>query len=113
MIRNWVCVLALAAAATGCGLEDQAPPNLTGPSEFALSLTVSASADRLPRDGAAQSTITVIARNETGSPATNRRIRLSASGPANTVLSASEVVTGSDGRASFSVTAPPSSSIGD
>jgi hypothetical protein len=122
MLTNWnlqrnvasaVATLGAAVLLSGCTIDGQSAPNINAPSEFALTITASASTDRVQRDGASQSTITVVARNETGAPAAGRRILVSATGPASTALSASEIVTGADGRASFSITAPPSTTVGD
>lgn len=105
--------LTAALAASSCGLDKQVPPGISGPSEFSLSLNTSVSATTIERNGAAQSTITIQARNEAGGPAEGRRILLSATGPTGTTLSAGEVTTLADGRATFAVTAPPSTSVGD
>lgn len=108
--------LALALAAVGlagCAIEEQSAPGMIGPSEFALALTTSVSPEIILRNGTAQATITVTARNESGAPAVGRRILVSATGPNTTVLSATEIVTGADGRGSVTITAPASASVGD
>src|SRR6185295_9813771 len=102
----------IAIGVSGCSIEEQSPPSVTGPSESALVLSTSVSATQVQRDGASQSTITVNARGVQG-PAAGRRFLVSATGPTNTTLSASEIVTDALGQATVSVTAPPSGTLGD
>ncbi|HSC28224.1 MAG TPA: PKD domain-containing protein [Vicinamibacterales bacterium] len=101
----------LSAAGVACTIDSQEPPPLTGPSEFALSITVSASPDILPQDGHAQSVITVTARDANGSPVRDRTLRaeiqVAGARTAFGTLSSSTAVTGGDGRATFVYTAPP------
>ena len=52
---------ALIATGFGCTLKEQEAPPLSGPSEFAKSITVSVSPDILSQDGSSQSRITVSA----------------------------------------------------
>jgi PKD repeat protein len=106
-------ILAGVLAGAGCSLEEQTPPGISGPSEFALSLTASVTSNVIQRDGSAQSTISITARNEVGAPAVGRRILISTNAPASTGISATEVVTDGSGRATVTVTAPPSGSVGD
>lgn len=96
---------ALSGALAGCSLEDQSAPSFTGPSEFALSVTMSATPDQLPRDGSSQSVVTVTVRNASGEPVAGRRLSVSAT---IGTVSADDVVTGSDGRATFTFVAPAS-----
>jgi PKD repeat protein len=113
MMRHALVGLLICTAVSGCSLEDQAPPSISGPSEFALSLVTTQSASTISRDGSSQATITVIARNSTGAPAANQRFLLSLNGPTGTQISASEITTDAAGRATVSVVAPASSSTGD
>lgn len=99
-----------ALAATGCSLGDQSAPSLTGPSEFGLSVTMTASPDQLPRDGSSQSVISVIARDAQGRPVANQRMTIGLSSGA-AAASASEVITDASGRATFSITAPTMGSV--
>jgi PKD repeat protein len=99
----------LAASLTGCGVESQDAPSLIGPSGFGQSVTLTASPDRLPRDASSQSVVTVFVRNESGRPVTGQRVTL---GTSAGTLSQAEVVTGSDGRATFTLTAPPAGTVG-
>jgi large repetitive protein len=104
-------LLLAAAAVTGCTLDKQAAPSLTGPSEYGLSVTMTASPDQLPRDGSAQSMITLTARDENGKPVSGQRFTLGVNGASGVGLSQTEVTTGSDGRATFVVSAPPSTAL--
>jgi PKD repeat protein len=103
-------VALLAAGLAACGVQNQEAPSLIGPSGFAQSVNLTASPDRLPRDGSSQSMVTVTVRNESGQAVSGQRVII---GSTAGTLSAAEVVTGSDGRATFSVTAPPSGSVGN
>jgi PKD repeat protein len=108
--------LVLASIVSGaCSLDKQEMPALSGPSELALSIALAATPDQLPRDGASQSVVTVTARDAQSKPLAGQRISLSLAGgaPQGATLSQSEVVTGSSGQATFSVTAPSPGSIGD
>lgn len=100
--------LAVGALASSCSLENAAAPGLTAPSEFGLSVTLSATPDQLPRDGSSRSTISVQVRDAQQRPVSGQRLSVSAS--AGTV-SQSEVVTGNDGRATFSFIAPAQSVV--
>ena len=103
-------LLALALAVVGCGIESQKAPSLIGPSGFGQSVTLNAVPDRLPRDGRSQSVVTITVRNDSGQAVSGQRVTL---GSNIGSLSQAEVVTGSDGRASFTVTAPPPGSTGN
>jgi PKD repeat protein len=100
--------VALSGALAGCSLEDQAAPSFTGPSEFAVAVNVSASPDRLPRDGRSQSVVTLTAVDPNGRAISAQRFSLTSS-PSSAALSTTEVMTDSSGRAVFTVTAPPAS----
>jgi PKD repeat protein len=103
-------VLAAAVAAAGCSLKKTETPALAGPSEFALSLTLMASPDILTQDGASESTILILARDSSGQAVKNLPLRLDVLVNSVVVdfgrLSAKNVVTGSDGRATAYYTAP-------
>lgn len=107
--RAGVAILA-SLLITGCTLDNGAAPAVTGPSEFGLSVTLSASPDQLPRDGVSQSVVTVTVRDEASRPVAGRR--LVAATTAGT-LSATDVVTSSEGRATFAFIAPEPGTIGD
>src|SRR5688572_4496734 len=106
-----VLVLMTAAFGAACTLADMSPPPLAGPSEFSTSLTISANPDVLSLDGASQSLITVEARDVNGQllPNVPLRVEILADGQPTDFgsLSARTLVTGSNGRATFTYTAPP------
>jgi PKD repeat protein len=106
-------LLALAGAA--CTMKSQEAPDLTGPSEYALSITVSASPDVLSQDGASRSVITVTARGANGEPQSNVSMRAELQVDGTTTdfgsMSARNLVTGSDGRASLTYTAPAAPAV--
>jgi PKD repeat protein len=85
-------------------------PGLAGPSELATSITIYASPDVLSQDGEARSQVTIQVRDPRNQPVVNLPIRLDTSGNGVAVdvgqLSANQVVTGTDGRATASYTAP-------
>jgi hypothetical protein len=113
LIRISTAALLLLSAA--CTTSQQTVPPLAGPSEFALSLRVTATPDSISQDGASQSSIVVNAFDSNGkaSPASRsawtwRQRRLQDYG----TLSARTIVTGTDGRATAVYTAPPAPSGG-
>ncbi|MGH9255447.1 MAG: PKD domain-containing protein [Vicinamibacterales bacterium] len=105
-------IIALAAvlAIGGCTLDDGAAPALTGPSEFGLSVTLSATPDQLPRDGSSQSVIRITVRDASSRPVAGQRLSVSSSGG---TLSETDVVTNSSGQASSTFTAPPVGTVGN
>ncbi|MBF8301343.1 MAG: hypothetical protein HW394_1713, partial [Acidobacteria bacterium] len=94
----------------GCSLENPGAPALTAPSEFGTSVTLTAFPDQVPRDGSAQSTVTATVRDASNRPVAGQLLNVSAS---IGTVSQDKVVTGSDGRASFSFTAPPPGTVGN
>jgi PKD repeat protein len=113
-VSRWVA-LAVVLAAAGCTMKEQEPPALAGPSEFSQSITVTVTPDVIQQDGASQSIITVTARGANGQPLANVPLRaeiLVNGVPADFgALSARNVVTNSEGRASLVYTAP--AALGD
>jgi chitodextrinase len=105
----------LLASSWACTLDKQEAPDLSGPSEFATSVTISISPDVLPQDGASQSTITITARDPQGQPVRNLGLRVETRVDGTPrdfgALSARSVVTGADGRATLVYTAPSSPAI--
>ena len=91
-------------------MNDQEPPPIAGPSEFAQSVGVSVCPDSLPQDGASQSHVTVTARDANSLPMRNLS-SASKCGWGTPIdfgsFSARSIVTGVDGRATFVYTAPP------
>lgn len=104
-------MIAVALLAAACTTKKTEPPQEAGPSEFATSLTLSASPDVLSQDGHSTSVVTVLARDANGQPLRNLSLRADIA--VNSVitdfgqLSQKNVATGSDGRASIVYTAPP------
>jgi len=102
-LRRGAAIMAVAAFASACAVDNQEAPALAGPSGFAQSLSVTAAPQVLSRDGSSMSTISVIARNADGSPMAGRRLLFTAA--AGTLVT-SEVLTANDGRASVVYIAP-------
>src|SRR5215213_923709 len=113
-------VLIAAAVASGCTMANVDPPPLSGPSEMSLSLTVSANPEVLSLDGASQTLVTVEARDVNGQPKPNVPLRIEivvndCVAPVAPcwkaidygTISARTLTTGSNGRSSFTYTAPP------
>jgi PKD repeat protein len=98
------------AAGAGCTVDKQDAPELSGPSELGTSVTLYASPDTLRQDGASQSQITVQAQDANGQPLRNLPIRLDIAVGGTLAdfgqLSGKNLVTGGDGRASATYTAP-------
>jgi len=110
-----VAALLAAVALTGCGIDKQTGPSPIGPSEFGLSVTMTATPDQLPRDGSTQSVVTITVRDSSGKPVSGQRLSLSlpTNAPAGATLSQSEVTTGSNGAATITVMAPQNGSVGN
>lgn len=115
LVNRSATLVLLAAGLAACSLESQQAPALTGPSGFAQAVSLTATPDELPRDGGSQAAVTAFVHNEDGRPVSGQRLALTllAPTPTGTRLSVSEVTTGSDGRASFNVLAPPRTVTGD
>ena len=105
--RLTIGALVLSAA---CTTSQQTVPPLAGPSEFALSLRVTATPDSISQDGASQSSIVVNAfdPNGRGISGLALRIDMAVNGVLQDygTLSARTIVTGTDGRATTVYTAP-------
>jgi len=106
-------VLALALLPAACTVSNTTPPPLTGPSEMSLSLAITATPDVLALDGASQSQIVVEARDANGQLLANSSLRAEIWVDGVNVdygsLSARTIVTGSNGRATLTYTAPSGS----
>jgi PKD repeat protein len=101
--------LALVAAGTvSCGIEKQSAPALSGPSEFGLSLKLSALPDTIVADGTSESVIRVEARDPNGNPMPGVTVSLDVR--ADQLISAalrdSQVVTDASGQATTTLLAP-------
>lgn len=105
-------LIALAAAVlvTGCSLDKQTAPSLTGPSELGLSIGVTATPDIITQDGQSQATIGITARDASSQPLGGVTMRAEIYVGGTPVdfgtLSTKVVSTGSDGRASLTYRAP-------
>jgi PKD repeat protein len=113
-MKNTLCAFAVGAAAAlaaACGVHQTETPNLAGPSTFAQSLTVSATPDTIPQDGASKSSVTVRVFQATGQPWTGAALRMDMMVGGQLAdygtLSARTTVTGNDGTAQVIYTAPP------
>jgi PKD repeat protein len=111
-IRALTALLALCVGVgtVGCALDDVEMPALAGPSEFGLSVTATATPNRLPRDGSSQSVIDLLVRDAQNRPVAGQRFTLTVNTGA-AAISATEIVTDSNGQATFTLTAPPASAI--
>ena len=114
--RRYAGVAAMIAASAGCTVHSTEPPPLTGPSQLALTLRMTASPASLPQDGVSTSSITVLAIDENGRPKSGVPIRVDmlVSGQAVDfgTLSARSLTTGASGTASVTFTAPASPANG-
>jgi PKD repeat protein len=105
-----VFVLMTAVLAASCTMTDSSAPPLMGPSEMSLALTMTANPDTLSLDGFSQTLITVEARDTNGQLVPNVPLRVEILADGQPVdfgtLSARTLVTNSNGRATFTYTAP-------
>jgi PKD repeat protein len=110
-----VALLAFMSAA--CTVKDTEAPPLTGPSELGLRLHLSLTPDSILQDGFSQTVLNIEASGADGRPArgVTVRVEIVADGVAFDfgTLSAKTVVTGDDGRARVTYTAPPREIDGD
>lgn len=110
MCIRWSLV-ALAALSTACSVQDTPIPQLAGPSELALRVALQAIPDSILQDGFSQAAIQIEATGGDGRPARalTLRIQTEVGGVLADfgTLSTKTVVTGEDGRARVTYTAPP------
>lgn len=66
--------LGLLLGASGCGLDQQKPPDLNGPSDVGASVDMVAAPDTLNADGVSQSVIRLVLRDQLGKPIVNRSV---------------------------------------
>ena len=104
-------VTVILGAGTGCGLDKQSAPPLAGPSEFALSITLTATPDAIVQDGVSQSVIQILARDPEGQPVRGVTLQMSATTSSALIrevtFTESTVVTDASGQATLGVVAPP------
>jgi len=107
--------LMAAIALSGCTMKNQEAPPLSGPSEYGTSIAISIAPDVLTQDGASQSLISIVARDSNGQPMRNVSLRaeIQVGGVRADFgsLSARNLLTGGDGRASVVYTAPAAPSV--
>jgi PKD repeat protein len=105
-----VATLCAAASLAACTVHKTEAPALSGPSEFSLSLSMTATPDAISQDGGSQSSVRIVARGPDGRPisALPMRVDTTVNGVAQDYgsLSARTIVTGSDGIAAVTYTAP-------
>jgi len=109
--RRACAALLLAATMTGCGIENQSAPPLSGPSEFATTVTLTATPDTLVQDGESIAAITANVRDVNGRPVSGMRLTFSAVSSTTLIRSVSftetTVTTDGNGRATTGLIAPP------
>ena len=103
-------LLAIAFGAA-CTVHNTQAPSLSGPSEFGLSLAMTATPDSISQDGASQSSVQVTARDANSKAIQGQvlRVDMAVGGVIQDfgTLSARTIVTDSKGQASTVYTAPP------
>jgi PKD domain-containing protein len=67
-IRRYAVAAAMIAASAGCTVHSTEPPSLTGPSQLAMALRVTASPASIPQDGASTSCVVIQAFDDKGNP---------------------------------------------
>jgi hypothetical protein len=102
-------VIALVAV-SACTMKKQETPELAGPSEFGTAITVTVTPDVITQDGVSQSIVSATARGPNGEAIPNvplrAEIRVNNTPTDFGALSARNLVTGPDGRATLVYTAP-------
>jgi PKD repeat protein len=110
VVTKRLLLVAAVVALTGCSLKNQAAPSLTGPSEQALSMALSASPDIITQDGVSQSVIGVTTFDAHGQPlkGVSLRAQMSVNGVLADFgrLSTSTMSTDNAGHATLTYTAP-------
>jgi PKD repeat protein len=105
------CLLALLVVSAGCTMQETPIPQLAGPSELALRIAMQISPDSILQDGASQAVLNIEAANFDGRAARGLTLRIETTldGVIQDfgTLSTKTVVTGDDGRARITYTAPP------
>jgi PKD repeat protein len=108
-------ILGAALLLGACTVKKQDTPSLTGPSELGTSITITVSPDVLYQDGASQSLVTITARDNNGQLLRNLGLRaeIAVNGIITDfgTLSARNLVTDVNGRATVIYTAPASPAV--
>lgn len=114
--RLRAALLVLLGLGTACSVQQTAIPGLSGPSDFALSINLTATPDIINQDGLSQAVVVVVARGPNGEALSSVPIRLDLAVGGVFVdfgtLSSKNIVTGADGRATAVYTAPPAPPAG-
>ena len=109
-------ILMAAVAFAGCTVHQTEAPGLSGPSDLALSIRVTALPDSISQDGGSQSSIQVTAIGPDGKPKASVPVRMDmfvgGVGQDYGTLSARTIVTNSSGVANVVYTAPQSPTAG-
>jgi len=114
---RFLTLVAAALAVASCTVSKTPMPLLTGPSELSLSLAVTAAPDLITANGAAQSTIRVVARDASGQPQSNVELRVDTVAGGDSIveigqLSQHSIKTDANGEASVTFTAPMAANPG-
>ena len=117
-VRAFIAAIGALMLSVSCTVHKVEPPSLTGPSELATSIVITATPDTISQDGASQASIEIYARNASSRPMTGLTLRL-ACGQRDATgqlidfgrMSARTLVTGTDGKARAVYTAPPASPV--
>lgn len=106
---RFTLTLLLAASAGACSMDKTTAPTLAGPSEFGLSVNLSAVPDRLTQDGESQSAITATLRGPNGEPRPGVPVQFRVAANDGSYLTLTETVktTNGEGHATIGVVAPP------
>jgi chitodextrinase len=103
-------IVVAGCTAAACTISETKAPPVQGPSTLGLALVVAANPDVISLDGVSQSQITIDARDPNGQPVSNTVLRVETVVNGILVdygtLSARTLVTGSNGRAALTYTAP-------
>lgn len=107
-MRAAAAIVTGALLATGCTIQRQEAPELSGPSELATSVQLTATPDRLVQDGVSQAVINALVRDHQSQPMAGLGIQWSVSASDGQHIAPSSVmsVTDAQGRASTIITAP-------
>jgi PKD repeat protein len=112
-MKKSVLIVAVAAGFAGACVHKSEEPPLSGPSTFARSLTIAVTPDHITQDGASQASVAVQAVGPNGASMSGVTVRFDTLVDGSLLdvgkLSARTAVTGTDGVARVTFTAPPPS----
>lgn len=111
-MRYSLVAVALGVLAAGCSVKETEAPAPSGPSELGTALTLRATPDTLTQDGVSTSQVVIEARDANGQPLRSLGLRaeIAVDGVLQDfgLLSAKNLMTGNDGRATVTYRAPGS-----